>query len=96
MLAPAFASAQRPAFRAGAGYAGSRAVLSLGHDFGADLLLGAFVRRDDLGGAAFADSPLLRQRESWMAGLALTWTFVRSEERVRHEVEDDRMPGSID
>jgi len=71
----------RPAYQARGGYAG--ATLNTG------LLLrrgawvgGAFVGLSQLGGARFADSPLVSQRSNWFGGLALTWVFEQSEARA--------------
>jgi outer membrane scaffolding protein for murein synthesis (MipA/OmpV family) len=71
------ASASRPAYRAPGGYAGLSAIAALSRRDGARWL-GAFVRFDRLGGAVFADSPLVRQRQQWSGGVALTWVLRQS------------------
>ena len=60
-VAPEFATATRPAYEAPGGYAGWRAIAAFSRRFG-NAWLGAFVRYDDLHGAVFAPSPLVRQR----------------------------------
>jgi outer membrane scaffolding protein for murein synthesis (MipA/OmpV family) len=76
------ASADRPAYRAPSGYAGWKTLASLSRRVG-DLWLGAFLRRDDLHGAVFADSPLVERRSQWSGGLGLSWVFATSSQLVR-------------
>jgi MipA family protein len=75
---PSQATAIRPVFDAPAGYSGSRLTLILDRRLEPHLWLGGFLRYDYLGGASFADSPLVRQDHSLMGGLAFTWFFARS------------------
>jgi outer membrane scaffolding protein for murein synthesis (MipA/OmpV family) len=77
----AHASAARPAYRAAGGAAGWRFTTGASRRFGA-LWLGVFVRADSLSGATFATSPLVRQREHLAYGLAMSWVFKTSDERV--------------
>lgn len=81
-VAPGFATASRPAYAAPGGYSGARLGAALGRRFGA-WWVGGFVRWDTVAGAAFADSPLVRQRDNLSAGLAIAWVFAESSERVR-------------
>ena len=74
---PAHATASRPAYRAPGGYAGWTAMAALSRRDGKRWLAG-FVKYDQLGGAAFADSPLLRQRQQWSGGVAVSWVFAQS------------------
>lgn len=73
-VAPAYATAARPAYAASGGYAGTQFTLTLSRRFGR-YWLGAFTRYDTLRGAVFADSPLLRRRSALAAGVALAWVF---------------------
>ncbi len=82
---PRFATAQRPAYRASGGYSGTRFLATFGKRLNSRMVLGGFLRYDNLNGAVFDDSPLVRRDDSWMAGLALTWIFAKSAERVVHE-----------
>jgi len=75
------ATATRPAYRAPGGFAGWAATGALTHRDGTRWV-GAFVKFDSLGGAVFADSPLVRQRQQWSAGVAVSWVFARSAARV--------------
>ena len=74
---PAFATPQRPAYRAGGGYAGWQALASTSRRFNGTWL-GAFVRYDDLRGAVFADSPLVRRNHAFTMGVGVAWVFASS------------------
>lgn len=71
----------RPAYRARGGFGGVQAIAALSRRSG-PLWTGAFVKYDDLHGAVFEDSPLVRQRSHWSAGIALTWIFAASSRTV--------------
>ena len=77
----ASATAARPAYQARAGNAGWRATAGLSRRLGS-LWLGAFVRTDSVAGAVFETSPLVRKRQQTGFGLALSWVFAVSDERV--------------
>jgi outer membrane scaffolding protein for murein synthesis (MipA/OmpV family) len=76
-VAPAYANTLRPAYRASGGYAGFNALAGLSRRDG-NRWLGFFVKADSLSGAAFEDSPLVRQRHHWSAGVAVSWVFAQS------------------
>jgi len=80
-VAPAYATSSRPAYRAHGGYAGSTLTAALSQREGSRWL-GAFVKYDRLSGAAFEDSPLVRQRQQWSVGIAVSWVLVTSDRRV--------------
>lgn len=80
-VAPAYATAARPAYDARGGYSGTRLTVALSKRF-RHVWFGGFVRYDDLSGAAFEDSPLVRTRHSLMAGLGVFWVLAESSERV--------------
>ncbi len=81
-VAPQFATPTRPAFQASGGYAGSQYLIALSKRF-PQFWVGAFARYDNLGGASFEDSPLLRQRDYFAAGVSLSWILGESSTRVR-------------
>lgn len=80
-VTPQYATATRPAYEAGGGYSGMQVTMALSKRF-ARHWLGAFLRADWVGGAAFADSPLVQQKTTVAAGVAFTWIFSQSAERV--------------
>lgn len=80
-VATPYATATRPAYEAPAGYGGWRWTTGASRRFGA-LWVGAFVRGDQLGGAAFEASPLVKKTQTVSAGLAFSWVFAVSDERV--------------
>ncbi len=84
-VAPEFATADRPAFEAQHGYAGSQFLVSMSKRY-PKYWLGAFVRWDSLDGAVFVDSPLVRQEDYFAAGVAFAWILKQSSRMV--EVED--------
>jgi outer membrane scaffolding protein for murein synthesis (MipA/OmpV family) len=81
-VAPEFAGAARPAYDAPGGYAGWRATSAVSRRLG-NAWLGGFVRYDDLHGASFAQSPLVRQKTNVTAGFGISWIFATSSQRVR-------------
>ena len=80
-VAPQFATADRPAFDAEGGYAGSQFLVSMSKRY-PKYWLGAFVRWDSLNGAVFADSPLVRQENYFAAGVAFAWVLKESSRMV--------------
>ena len=80
-VAPEFATTLRPAYDAPGGYAGWRAITAFSRRLGS-AWLGGFVRYDDLHGAAFAASPLVRKERSITAGFGVSWIFAVSSQRV--------------
>ena len=81
-VTPAQATATRPAYEARAGYGGTQWTASLSRRFD-NHWIGAFVRYDSLAGATYADSPLVRERNQWSAGIAFAWVFARSSQPAR-------------
>ena len=81
-VAPQYATASRPAYAAEAGYAGMQYLAALSKRF-PKYWVGAFVRYDNLSGASFADSPLVRQKDYFAGGIAITWILGESATRVQ-------------
>jgi outer membrane scaffolding protein for murein synthesis (MipA/OmpV family) len=75
---------QRPAYEARGGYAGWHALGSVSRRFERHWV-GAFVRHDHLGGAVFADSPLVRDKRNWSVGVAAAWVFASSSQQVSRD-----------
>ncbi len=78
---PRYATATRPAYAADSGYAGMQYLVALSKRF-AKHWVGGFIRYDNLSGATFADSPLVRQKDYVAAGIAITWVLGESSTRV--------------
>lgn len=81
-VSPAEAAPGRPAFSPPGGAAGGYLLGAVSRRFDA-WWLGAFVRRDSLHGASFIDSPLVRQRAHWSAGIALSRVLATSPRQVQ-------------
>lgn len=80
---PVYATPERPAYRSSSGFAGWGATASATGRVG-DWWLAAFVRADSVAGATFAASPLITQRNNLTVGLAASWVFKVSDERVAY------------
>jgi outer membrane protein len=84
-VAPAFATATRPAYDASGGYAGSQLLFATSRRF-TNYWIGAYVRHDWLSGAVFEDSPLVQQRSYWAGGVGFVWMIRASSTMVEgHE-----------
>ena len=77
----AYATANRPAYEARGGYAGWRALAATSRRFG-NAWVGGFVRYDNLSGAAFVDSPLVRRTSTLTFGFGVSWVLFTSSELV--------------
>lgn len=69
----------RPAFSSGGGYSGLSLQLSATRRISDRWWMGAFVRYDDLHGAAFEESPLVTEDRALLLGVAVARIFHRSE-----------------
>lgn len=78
---PAFATATRPAYSPDGGYAGTQAIVALSKRYG-DFWVGGFVKWDTLSGAAFADSPLVKEKHGLAGGVSVAWVFGKSRTMV--------------
>ena len=81
-VAPQYATLERPAYEANAGYAGMQYTMGFSKRF-PKFWVGTFLRYDNLSGATFANSPLLKQTNYFAAGLAITWVLGESSTRVQ-------------
>jgi MipA family protein len=71
---PEYATANRLAYQAKAGFSGWRVSLGLSWR-SQNWWLGAFSRYDNIHQASFADSPLVQQHNNVSVGLAFAWIF---------------------
>jgi MipA family protein len=77
----AYATAQRPAYTAAGGFAGMQYVVGVSKRFPRHWV-GAFLRYDNLSGAGFARSPLVRTKNYVAGGFAVSWILGESATRV--------------
>ncbi len=80
-VAAQFATPGRPAYEAGAGYAGMQWIAALSKRY-PSYWVGGFMRADTLSGAVFETSPLVRQKDAFSVGIAASWIFSRSSKLV--------------
>jgi outer membrane protein len=78
---PAFATAARPAYSTGGGYAGTQVIAALSKRF-PKFWVGGFAKWDNLNGAVFGNSPLVRDKQNFSAGFAISWVLGESKTRV--------------
>lgn len=78
---PVHATAERPAYTARAGFAGMQYLAAVSRRYDR-YWVGAFLRYDNLRGARFTDSPLVRTRHYWAGGVAVSWILGQSSTRV--------------
>lgn len=77
----AYQTADRPAYEARSGFAGMQYLLGVSKRYERHWV-GAFLRYDNLNGARFASSPLVRTRHYVAAGVAISWILGESATRV--------------
>jgi outer membrane protein len=80
-VAPRFALPERPAYRAEGGYSGSHVFVSLTKRF-PKYWVGGYVRVDNVHGAVFDDSPLVRRDFSFTGGIGIAWIIAQSKQMV--------------
>ncbi len=85
-VAPAYATPTRPAYVAGGGYSGTQFIFAFNKRH-PGYWTGGFMKWDSLKGAVFADSPLVKSKEYFTVGFAISWIFDKSDQMV--EVEYD-------
>lgn len=85
-VAPQYATPTRPLYTARGGYSGYQLIGALSKRF-PGYWTGGFMKWDNLGGAVFADSPLVTSKHYFTIGWTITWVLDRSEQMV--EVKND-------
>jgi MipA family protein len=78
----AFSTASRPSYQGSSGYGGYN-VLAGGSKRYGNTWIGAFAKYDNLSGASFDDSPLIRKKQFFTVGLAISWIFAESSTKVQ-------------
>jgi outer membrane scaffolding protein for murein synthesis (MipA/OmpV family) len=81
---PSFAAADRPAYSPGGGYAGAQLIAALSKRY-PRFWIGSYVKLDTLSAAVFADSPLVREKQNFTAGIAVAWILGASRTTVNVE-----------
>ncbi len=84
---PQFARPDRPAYRADGGYAGSQIIAALSKRF-PRMWTGGFIKLDTVDNAAFEDSPLVKKKNNFTAGFAISWVLKVSDRLV--DIEEDQ------
>jgi outer membrane scaffolding protein for murein synthesis (MipA/OmpV family) len=77
----AYATADRQAYTARGGFAGMQYLVGISKRYERHWV-GAFLRYDNLSGATFAASPLVRTKNYVAAGVAISWILGESATRV--------------
>lgn len=76
-----YATADRPAYQASGGYAGTQVLASLTKRY-PRFWTGAYLRYDTLSGASFENSPLVKSHNYWSAGIGIAWMLGHSSQLV--------------
>ena len=77
-VADAFATANRPAYSADGGYSGFSLSTSLFKRLSDRFGVGCYARWNNINGAAFEDSPLVREKNNYAIGSVLIWKLAVS------------------
>lgn len=80
-VAPEHATATRPAYEPGGGFAGAQFIVALSKRF-PKFWIGGFARYDTLRGAKFEDSPLVTSKRYVAGGFGISWILGESSRRV--------------
>jgi outer membrane scaffolding protein for murein synthesis (MipA/OmpV family) len=81
-VAPAYATASRPAYRADGGYAGFSFSMNAQKKITDRWSFGAYYRWDNISGAVYRNSPLVQTENNHIIGCALIWNIAQSKEKV--------------
>ena len=81
---PLYATVDRPAYTAKGGYSGTEFITALSKRF-PKYWVGAYIRYDTLQGAAFDDSPLVKQKYYIAGGVGIAWMIGESARKVEAE-----------
>ncbi len=72
------ATAQRPSYQGSSGYSGNRTLFSYRRYLTDNWVFRGFIYYENLGGAAFSDSPLATANETFAGGFLISYIFKRS------------------
>lgn len=79
----AYVTADRPYYQSKAGYGGTFASGWISRRLFDGVSMAMYARLDNVGGAVFEDSPLVRAETSYMVGAGLTWKIAQSKNQVK-------------
>jgi outer membrane protein len=85
-VAPRFATAERPAYQASAGYSGAEFLVALSKRY-SSFWVGAYVRYDTLAGAVFEPSPLVKRASYLASGVGMAW-IIHQSSRLVNDTDD--------
>jgi len=77
----AFATPSRPAYQPKGGYAGTQLLAAVSKRY-PKFWVGGFTSWTNLNGAAYENSPLVKTKNSFAAGVAISWIFSESKTMV--------------
>ncbi len=80
-----YVTPERSAFQADGGYAGFSLAASMQQDITENISIGFYTRWDNLNGAVYNNSPLVREDNNIVAGCALVWKMLRSKRMVESD-----------
>jgi outer membrane scaffolding protein for murein synthesis (MipA/OmpV family) len=83
---PQYATANRPAYTSAGGYSGTQFIFAFNKRH-PGYWTGGFMKWDSLKGAVFADSPMVKSKEYFTVGFAVTWIIDKSDKLVLVELE---------
>ncbi len=75
----------RPFYEADSGYSGFSLAASLSKKLNDRFSLGFYSRWDNLSGAVYEDSPLVKKEDNFTVGAALVWKIMESKTKVKWE-----------
>ncbi len=75
----------RPLYDSDGGYSGFSVSASMSKKLSDRFSLGFYSRWENLSGAAYEDSPLVKQEDNFTVGAALVWTIAKSKTLVARE-----------
>jgi MipA family protein len=78
----AFSTVNRASYQGSSGYGGFNVLVGGSKRYG-NVWVGAFAKYDNLSGASFEDSPLVRKKQFVTLGLAMSWIFTQSSTMVQ-------------
>lgn len=76
------AQPDRPAYHSGGGYSGCYAAGFVTREMTPRLSVSLYAQWNNVDGAVYADSPLVKARNTYIAGVAVVWTLAESEQHV--------------